>query len=118
MSGVLALLDAPQPAAVAKGLVALALLTRACLRFLAQALRARLLPQVPHAPTRFIASPSTTAATCACCPGCWSLVAATLCKTRAPLSRAGACTACHRGSLANTLACATTPRCRTACHQS
>lgn len=50
MGGVLALLEAPQPAAVAKGLVALALLTRACPRFLAQALRARLLPQVLQAP--------------------------------------------------------------------
>ena len=46
MGGVLALLEAPQPAVVAKGLVALALLTRACPRFLAQALRARLIPQV------------------------------------------------------------------------
>lgn len=46
VSGVLALLEAPQPAAAAKGLVALALLTRASPRFLAQALRVRLLPQV------------------------------------------------------------------------
>ncbi|KAK9834835.1 hypothetical protein WJX81_002504 [Elliptochloris bilobata] len=46
VGGVLALLEAPQPAAVVKGLVALALLTRVCPRFLAQALRARLLPQL------------------------------------------------------------------------
>jgi hypothetical protein len=44
VSGALALLDAPAPAAAAKGLVALA--ARASPRFLAQALRGRLLPQV------------------------------------------------------------------------
>ncbi len=46
VGGVLALLEAPQPVAAAKGLVAMALLTRASPRFLAQALRVRLLPQV------------------------------------------------------------------------
>jgi len=46
VGGALALLDAPAPAAAGKGLIALALAVRASPRFLAQALRGRLLPQV------------------------------------------------------------------------